>query len=207
MNIIQINEDFDKETWLQWRHDKIGASDSPIILEVSPYTRKIVLLVKKCKPYEKEVVSKYFEENIAGAGHRVEEELRGEMAKSLNPELRFTFAKNIVAIHKTKTWMIASLDGIDFKKKIIWECKIISDKKVEEARLTNKCPEKYYPQVQHQLEVTGYKQCIMTLTDINLLTSVTIIVNRDDEYLKNTLRPALRRFNNDIKYLKEELSK
>ncbi len=193
-----------REEWLKWRHDKIGASDSNIIMGVSPYTSRTKLMLDKALEYKKkdETVNKWQQENILDKGFELEKELINQFKHQGNPAYRFNFEHDIVATSKVE-WMIATLDGVDTKKKTIWECKIISEKIIEEVIKKNQCPEKYYPQIQHQLKVTGYEQCLLTMSDIGLTRLHNMFVKRNDEYIKIKLMKELRRFRRDIKLVKE----
>lgn len=130
--------------WIEMRRNKIGASDAPIIMEVSPWKT----------PY------KLWEEKL-GISHEITQSKCMERGLKLEESARQEFEKitGLIVIpqvvqHPTYEWMIASLDGIDFAQKNIVEIKC-PGRKDHQCALDGEIPEKYKPQLQHQLEVTG----------------------------------------------------
>lgn len=125
--------------WLKWRQEGIGGSDAASIMGVSPY--RTVLQI-----YEDKLgIGKPFVPNWAtNRGHELEPEARADY------ELRYQiFAPPALAIHKEYPWLRASLDGYNEELGIILEIKCGSGKD------HGTVPEKYFPQLQHQLMVTG----------------------------------------------------
>jgi len=59
-----------------------------------------------------------------------------------------------VVFHPDYSWMMASLDGMDLEQKNIVEIKCAGKEDHGIAR-DGEIPEKYYPQLQHQMEVCG----------------------------------------------------
>lgn len=129
--------------WLEYRRMKIGASDAPVILNKSPWSSPFML-------WEQKVLGKEKEMNAAmKRGVEMEEAARQCFEKKMGTEV---FAR--CAEHDSISWMMASLDGIDMDQKICVEIKC-AGKEDHGKALQGKVPEKYYPQLQHQLEVTG----------------------------------------------------
>jgi putative phage-type endonuclease len=130
--------------WHKVRSRSIGASDAPVIMHKSPWLT----------PY------KLWEQKL---GLRKQNEINAAMARgnAMEQEARdcFTFKTRIpvapkVMRHQEHEWMMASLDGIDPSYQTLVEIKC-ANKDDHALAKQGKVPEKYYYQLQHQLEVTG----------------------------------------------------
>jgi putative phage-type endonuclease len=129
--------------WLEFRRKKIGASDAPIILEVSPWKTPYQLWLEKT------------------SGSLPPSTVRQKRGLELEELARQVFEKKTgmimfpkVVLHPSLDWMMASLDGIDIDGQAIVEIKCPGQTDHDVAK-TGKVPEKYIPQLQHQLAVTG----------------------------------------------------
>jgi putative phage-type endonuclease len=159
-----------RQQWLEWRRGGIGSSDAPIIMGVSPW----------CTPHqlwERIILRKETESNYAmDRGTKLEEPARQCFERLMDVEL---FPKNVQ--HKSRPWMRASLDGIDIDEKIMVEIKCPLKKENHELAKQGKVPELYYPQVQHQLEVTGLDG--MYYFSFDGKEGVIVEVERDQKYI------------------------
>lgn len=169
-NIKQNTDD-----WLELRKSKIGASDIPIILGLSPYKTAYELYLEKTGLVEcaKMTASMQY-------GHDKEDEVR----KKVSDELGICF-KDQVFFHPEKKWAMASTDG--YSTGVVCEIKCAN---AEDHKLAKKgeIPEKYFPQIQWQLfcsesEVNYY--CSYHKRDLQIIR-----VERDDEFLKVALSEA-----------------
>jgi putative phage-type endonuclease len=169
------------QEWLAWRNGKIGASDLPIILGISPY----------CSPLN-------LWKRMLGFSPPQEETLHMTMGKMMEPvlcnELNAMTQSNFepkCSVHKEISWAIASLDGVDEFKKIVLEIKCNSVDKHLLAK-QNRVPMIHWPQVQWQLFVTGYQ----TGWYLSYSNGDKVIVefSRDDAYINDTLIPAATEF-------------
>lgn len=134
--------------WQQWRQAGIGASDAPIILGVSPFKTAHELWQEKTgrKPP--------FAGNWATRrGIRME-----PLARTHYEAVTGLTVQPHCRQHPDLLWMRASLDGITFDGDIILEIKC-PGKKDHASALEDRVPEKYWPQIQHQLAVTGARVC------------------------------------------------
>jgi len=131
------------QEWHDLRRSKIGASDAPVILGLSPYKTKFQL----------------WEEKVLGK----DQEQTGGMARgaALESKARECFEQLTgipvlpkVVIHPQNDWMMASLDGITFDGTTIVEIKC-PNKEVHALAEKGELPEHYMAQVQHQFAVTG----------------------------------------------------
>ncbi len=158
--------------WLDLRKNHIGASDAPIIMGVSPWRTPYQLWQEKLGLGESQT-----ETQAMRYGKQMEEPARQAYEKYTGnlvcPEVIF---------HPTKKFMMASLDGLSFDRSIAVE---IKNSNSEDHRIAKdgKVPEKYYPQVQHQLACLG----------INMLhyfsyrdgDGVVVEVERDHTYIES----------------------
>lgn len=135
--------------WLEFRRDKIGASDAPIILGVSPFKT----------PYQLYLDKVYYIQQTQNAamrrGHELEAEAR-EYFCNVYEEIHLEKVTVIPYVVQSDTyeWMIASLDGLDLEKNVLVEIKCPGQKDHDIA-MSGKIPDHYIPQLQHQLYVTG----------------------------------------------------
>lgn len=89
-----------------------------------------------------------------------------------------------VVLHPTFDWMMASLDGIDIDGQSIVEIKCPGQIDHDTAK-AGKIPEKYIPQLQHQLAVTGLKlACYFSFDGTD---GVILEMKRDNDYIEPML--------------------
>jgi putative phage-type endonuclease len=161
--------------WLEWRRSKIGASDAPIIMQISPWTTPLQLWEQKLGLVEQKAM------NFAmKRGHDLEDQARREFEKMTG---LIVFPE--VVQHPKIDYMVASFDGIDLFGKNIVEIKC-PGKKDYQCALDGKIPEKYYPQLQHQIEVSGLEKSYYF--SFNGLEGKVLEIYRDDKYIEELLR-------------------
>lgn len=127
--------------WLEFRKNKIGASDAPFIMGESRYGTPYDLYLKK-KGLKEQVMHKGMIR-----GHEREPITR----KAMEDKYFMTF-EPCVLIHPDHEWMIASLDAINVDRRMSLEIKNCNEKDHEIAR-SGKIPLTYRAQIQHQMEV------------------------------------------------------
>src|SRR5271157_3831078 len=134
--------------WLEFRRNKIGASDAPAIMGESPWKTPYQL-------WEEKIYGKATEQNKAMA--------RGT---ALEPAARYVFetmtllnVKPKVMVHPERSWQIASLDGITFDGNTIVEIKC-PNAETHQMAVKGKIPDHYMIQIQHQLIVSGALKAI-----------------------------------------------
>lgn len=136
------------EKWHEWRKAGQGSSDAPVIMGVSPYKTPYQLYLEKLGLNivdEKKEAGKKF---IFEKGHKIEAEARAHR----EVDLGFELLPKLYA-HKDITWLIASMDGANDEHSYADEYKLVSKAEYE----AGVCPDRYYPQVQHQYVVSGLK--------------------------------------------------
>lgn len=166
------------QEWLEFRKQKIGASDAPVIMGVAPKEWKKT-------PYKLwQLKLGLIEEppmNFAMIkGHQAEPRVRQRMELMLSCSL-----SPAVLSHPKYPWMIASMDGYNAEKRIGLEIKKVKREYVELAR-QGVVPECYYPQLQQQLAVSGLDQ-IYYVSDCDE-GDVILQVPRDEDYIEELIK-------------------
>lgn len=142
----KLNVEQNSDAWHKARECRIGSSDIPIILGLSPWKTALELYEEKLGLREKQ------KGNYATSrGHSMEAVVRQKVEFKLNalfPATTFTRGR-----------YISSLDGYDSKTRTVLEIKNPGIKSHAEAQ-DGKIPVIYYPQVQQQLFVSGAKRCV-----------------------------------------------
>lgn len=130
-------------SWLKWRSEKVGSSDFPIVIGVSPWLTPLQLWKQKLGfessgPLHPGMIYGNQKESF------VREHLQKKYGKRIDP---------LTVQNKELDWATASLDGMS-EDGMIFEIKCPSEgvhQMAEEGRI----PPYYYAQVQWQLFVTG----------------------------------------------------
>lgn len=168
MKLVNIKQN--TAEWHEFRQNHIGASDAPVIMGVSPY-RTIKQVWK-----EKVFGVKQKENAPMRYGKNKEEKAREEFEKITG---LLIFPK--VVVHEEFEWMSASLDGLDVEEKCIVEIKCPGPNDHHCANVSKMVPEKYIPQIQHQLCVTGLEFAYYYSFDGE--RGVVIEVKRDQAFI------------------------
>lgn len=159
---------------LRERRNGIGSSDAPIVMGVSPW--KTPLELWQDKVYGNSV---QLDNPSMKRGRDLEEKARQEFEKIVG-----TLVAPDNIIHPQLNWMRANLDGIDCSKKIVVEIKC-PNKDDHALAMQKKVPEKYWPQVQHQLEVAGLDD--MYYFSFDGKKGIVVEVRRDQAYIDSML--------------------
>jgi len=161
--------------WLEMRKGKIGASDAPVIMHGEHFKKTPYIL------WEEKLGLRDTEANTAHKqrGHDLEDPAR----LALEQMTGISFRPH-VAFHPSIPWMMASLDAIDPENQHIAEIKC-PNKEDHQCALAGQIPQKYYPQVQHQLEVCGLEMSYYFSFDGK--QGVLVTVHRDDKYIKKLI--------------------
>lgn len=167
------------EEWLKMRQNKIGASDAPIIMKASPWKSPRQLWEEKLGLREADSPSWAMRRGI-----ELEEEARQAFEK-----LTGIYVFKRVMQHPVYEWMIASIDGIDLEEKIIVEIKC-PGKKDHEIALSGRVPEKYFPQLQHQMYVCNLPSNYYY--SYYRKNGVIVKTNKHEEYQRRLLQEELK---------------
>lgn len=161
--------------WLELRRTKIGASDAPIIMGVSPWKTPLQLWKEKLGLSASSTMN-----SAMKRGHDLEAAARNQFEK-----MSGIYVEPAVFLHPEHDWMMASLDGISFDRKIGVEIKCPNEIDHSIA-LEGKVPEKYYPQLQHQIEVCSLE--FIYYFSFNGKSGKIVEVARDDKYIDGLLK-------------------
>ena len=124
--------------WKEFRKNKLGASDAPTIMGVSPYETPYQLWCRK--------LGLLPEPDMTGAmqrGHDLEPLALAEFERQLG-----LFMRPTVRVSKTTPWMMASLDGLCLDDKVAVEIKC-PNLETHQIALDGKVPDKYIYHNQH----------------------------------------------------------
>lgn len=141
MKLINLKQR--SKEWLQWRSNKICASDAPVLMGHSPFKTIDQLYIEKTKCFE----------SAPNAWM-----LRGIELESM-ALLEFEKETDLimfpcVGVHDEIDWMAASFDGMTIEGDALVEVKC-PGKKDHDLALQKKVPHKYKAQLQHQMHVAG----------------------------------------------------
>lgn len=155
------------EEWLEFRRNKIGSSDAPIIMGKSPWKTPQQLWEEKMG-----ITDSSYDSTAMRRGRDLEPVARKEFERQTGlvvwPD---------VLIHSEHDFIIASLDGITMDGKIAVEIKCPGEK-THKMATEGKIPEHYQIQMQHQLAVTGQEW--MYYFSFDGKKGIIIEVKRDD---------------------------
>jgi putative phage-type endonuclease len=173
MKIIDLEQG--SENWHKFRKSHIGASDVPIVMGVSPWCTPHQLWQRKLGLIPEQ------EENDA---MRRGKELECKAREIAEKHFQCKFYP-IVGESEIYPWMSASFDGYNYLLKLVIEIKCPSQKDHELAS-QGKIPEKYIPQLQHQMYV-GCLDEIHYMSYRNDLDYHFVKIDRDYEYIQKML--------------------
>jgi putative phage-type endonuclease len=161
--------------WENFRKNKIGASDAPIIMEKSPWSTPYQLWGRKLDLLPEQ------NQNLAmKRGHDLEDQARLEL-ENLTGQL---FLPQ-VRVHDSMPWMMASLDAVDIENTTICEIKCPKNQADHDQALAGEIPDKYFPQLQHQLEVCQMDMGYYLSYDGR--RGALVKIYRDDKYIKKMI--------------------
>lgn len=161
-------------TWLQWRTKGIGSSDAPIIMGVSPWKTPHELFLEKTGmklPGERSwAMQKGVDQEPAARAHY--ELMTGREMPAVTCE------------HEAFRFLRASLDGWNTTERKALEIKC-PGKKDHQLALEGVVPEKYFPQLQHLILVSGARS--LDYFSYRDRSGVIIEVMPDLEYIQRLL--------------------
>jgi putative phage-type endonuclease len=174
--------DMTPEQWLDWRREGIGGSDAPAIMGVSPWATAYEKWEEKVwGKRQADNSSKRFGRDTEEASRREFEDLMGLRMVPVN-------------VQNTKeSWLRASLDGLDLNGDKVVEIKK-ANKEDHAIALTDRVPEKYYPQCQHILKVTGKDGMFYFSSPADGSSGKIVEVARDSQYIDQLLTPKEKEF-------------
>lgn len=170
MSIVDIKQG--SKAWLKLRKSHITATDANVIMGVSPWKTLMELYNEKISDEPPEEPNERMKRGIG-----------------LEPTARniFILETGIYVEPKVykKDWALASLDGISEDEKVIVEIKCPGQKDHSIA-MDGKIPDHYYPQIQHQIYVTGVDMAYYFSFDGS--ESVLVEVERNEPYIQEMIK-------------------
>ncbi len=165
-----------RDEWLEMRRSKIGASDAPVIMNMSPWKTPYELWKEKIGLPCDQYVNSAMRRGLALESQALEtyESMTGNI-----------MLPQVVLNHPTISWMMATMDGISTDKKRGVEIKCAGKKDHNIAKKGN-IPDKYIPQLQHQMEVTGLD--VIDYFSYHDQEGVVVEIKRDNEFIARMLK-------------------
>lgn len=169
MSAVHIMEDIKQgsEEWLDLRKTKITATDASVIMGVNPWKTKYQLYNEKISQMNNTFVNERMQRGV-----------------DLEPIARDLFniqtGLNMQPAVVIKDWAMASLDGLSECGKYLVEIKCPSEKDHSIAA-SNKVPDHYYPQIQHQMYVSDVQ--LAYYYSFDGADGIIVEVERDEEYI------------------------
>jgi putative phage-type endonuclease len=171
---IKVELDQSTDEWLSWRRGGIGASDAPVVMGLSPWQTDRELLLLK-------------------TGQQAERSANGAMqrGKALEPVARRAYVSHtrievepVCVQSREHSWMRASLDGLSADGRHVVEIKCPGEK--DHRLAASGCvPEKYFPQLQHILAVTGLGE--IYYWSFRFDHTVLLKIERDETFIANLI--------------------
>lgn len=135
------------EEWHAWRKEGIGSSDAPVIMGVSPWSTPYKLWLEKTGRVQRDIEGNW----ATRRGTRLEPMARAYYEMMVGHDAPATIKQNAAL-----PWQRGSLDG--YYNGIVLEIKN-PGKPDHDLALSGVIPQKYKPQVQHQLAVSHGTRC------------------------------------------------
>lgn len=158
------------QEWLDFRRDKITATDACVIMGASHWKTKIQLYHEKKDPNYRSMTNERMQRGI-----------------DLEPMARDLFCAKtghkMIPKVVVKDWAMASLDGINDWNEIL-EIKCPGPTQHQVA-VDGKVPDHYYPQLQHQMWVCNAEKVFFFSFDG--FDGVTVEVKRDNDYIEKMI--------------------
>ena len=164
--------------WLAFKKNTLGGSDAPVVMQVSPWKSPFSLWQEKLSLIPPQPKTAAMQRGL---------DLEGEA------RLLFTIESGIhvepkVFVSDEYFWMIASMDGVSADNSLAIEIKCVGLEDHDKA-VNGRVPEKYVPQLQHQMKVLELDSMIYVSYFNEELTFFE--VKRDEQYIKGLVEIEL----------------
>jgi len=170
----KLNIEQGSSEWLALRKTKIGASDCPVIMEVSPWKTPYQLWLDKMGLAETQ------QNEAMRRGLDLEPIAREKFFEITGIEMF-----PLVALHDNIEFMLSSFDGISGNKLHALEIKCPGYEDHTMA-MDGVIPEKYVPQLQHQMEIAGLES--MFYFSYSEKSYKILEIERNDTYIKDMIQ-------------------
>lgn len=146
--------------WNQFRATKFTASDAPAMLGLSKYKTRTQLLHEKATGLIEEVTPQM--QALFDKGHEAEALARPLVEQQIGQDL---YPVTGVCDDPDLDFLAASFDGLTMCESIAWEHKLFNEKLAAYMDSFKDLPDTHWPQVEHQLIVSGADYCHFTVSD------------------------------------------
>lgn len=165
------------KAWHEFRRNHIGSSDAPVIMGVSPWKSPLELYHEKIAPNRAEIApNRAMQRGV---------ELEPLALAKFEAETGYLMTPRVMTDFFTP-WRSASLDGYEIEGKCAVEIKC-PGKADHDLALKGQVPEKYFPQLQHIMEVCKlsemYYMSYVSDSDFTIFT-----VKKDYDYTDKLLQ-------------------
>lgn len=189
METVTQHED-KSESWLEWRKKGLGSSDAPIIMGVSPYKTPYQLWEEKTGKVTKDQKSNFIQQK----GNRLEPVARAKYEIMTGNKMEVSLHE-----HKEFPFLRASMDGFNADLNFGIEIKFQGKEDHMKAHEEQYVPEKYMPQVQHQMLVTGASHMEFISYNPECTPNMAIVIVKPDEkWMLDYLVKALEFWNVNV---------
>ena len=176
------------QKWLEWRRGGIGSSDAATLMDASPWKTRYDL-------YKEKVFGEVTQEDNDAMKHGRDKE---PMVREWLQERFEMFLEPRNIENPVYHWSRASLDAISFCGRHIFEIKCpYKNAKDHAMARSGKVPEKYFPQLQHQMLVTDLRK-IGYISFFEGHFADPIFINRDDEYVERLFKAEICFWNDNV---------
>lgn len=146
--------------WHQFRATKFTASDAPAMLGLSKYKTRQQLLHEKATGLTEEVTPQM--QALFDKGHSAEAAARPIVEAQIGQDL---YPVTGVCDLPDLDFLAASFDGLTMCESVCWEHKLFNAKLADYIEDNEDLPDSHWPQVEHQLIVSGADYCHFTVSD------------------------------------------
>ena len=183
----------DKKAYFNWRKSIIGSSDASVICNVSPWRTPFQLFCDKTGRTKHEFAPSL----NAQLGIQFEGLIRSELELKLDLDF-----PDQIFVSDTIPYMVSSVDGWNEENKIIAEIKCVLGPQTYLKAVEGKVSEVYWPQLQHQLWVTGGKKTLFYVAKLagergqyRVIDKVLVEVLPDKEYQEELIKKCIEFYN------------
>jgi len=169
------------EAWFQFRKKMITATDSCVIMGVSPWKTLLEL-------YHEKISDVLPDKSTETFAMRRGTELEPLALQVFENQTGYLMMPSVV-VHPTIPYMMASLDGLELEKTVALEIKA-PGRADHDLALKGIVPEKYIPQLQHTMEVCQLEE-IYYMSYISDSDYTIFKVNKDDDYTAKLITAEL----------------
>lgn len=185
--------------WLAFRAEKFTASDAAAMLSLSKYKSRDQLLEEKATGNTEEVTPE--KQRLFDKGHLAEASARALLEEETGEDLF-----PVTGFHDELTELAASLDGMDVMGEEIFEHKLWNEKLADFIEQHQDLPDTHWPQVEHQLFVSGALRCRFTVSD-GTADKRTILIYESIRDRRNQVIEGWAQFATDLKNWKPKTVK